>query len=49
MKILGGEPFLMDRHLKLLDLLQAEADPSKISLSYNTNATIFPSQEVLDR
>jgi glutamate-1-semialdehyde 2,1-aminomutase len=37
----------MDRHLELLKLLVAEGNPGEISLSYNTNATVFPSQEVL--
>lgn len=47
-KISGGEPFLMRQHLELLQLLLAEGKPAEISLSYNTNATVFPSDEVLE-
>ena len=40
----GGEPLLTDTHLKILNKIE---DPSQITLSYTTNGSIFPNEEVL--
>lgn len=41
----GGEPLITDTHLKILKDIP---DPSKVSLAYTTNVSVFPNQEVLD-
>jgi MoaA/NifB/PqqE/SkfB family radical SAM enzyme len=40
----GGEPLLTDTHLKFLREVE---DPSKVSINYTTNCSIFPDDEVL--
>ncbi len=40
--IMGGEPFLVKENERLIDLIIAEGDPSKVTLWYNTNGTVFP-------
>lgn len=42
----GGEPFYIDSHWQLLQYLVDNNLSSDISLHYNTNGTIFPSQHV---
>lgn len=39
----GGEPLLSKSHV---ELLQAIPDKSKVNINYNTNGTIFPSDEL---
>lgn len=41
----GGEPLLSSEHVELLRSLP---NPGQVQLNYNTNATILPSQELLD-
>lgn len=41
----GGEPLMVDNHVKLLKAIE---DPSQIRVAYNTNGTVIPSQEVLE-
>ena len=40
----GGEPLLTDTHLKFLNEIE---DPSTVQISYTTNTSIFPKEEVL--
>jgi len=44
-KLVGGEPLLSKHHLPFLKKFP---NPQKLSLLYNTNATIIPSGETLD-
>lgn len=46
----GGEPFItgVKEHLEFLDFLLLQ-DPSKISLRYITNTTVFPNEEFWSR
>ena len=46
--ITGGEPLMTREHVKLLEILAARDRLPHITLSYNTNCTIAPSEEVLD-
>lgn len=41
----GGEPLMTKEHVKLL---KQQPDLSKLLVSYNTNATFYPDQEVID-
>ena len=45
-KILGGEPLLSKNHLPLLNKFP---NISGVTLLYNTNATIIPNQETIDK
>lgn len=46
--ILGGEPFYSDSHLTLLrHLEQTHPDLSKVTLRYQTNASIIPDEETI--
>jgi MoaA/NifB/PqqE/SkfB family radical SAM enzyme len=42
----GGEPFMVPKHLEILDKLATTNTAGEISLLYSTNATIFPSKHV---
>jgi len=42
----GGEPFYIDSHWLLLEQLVSQGRSQDISLHYNTNGTIFPSQYI---
>jgi sulfatase maturation enzyme AslB (radical SAM superfamily) len=44
----GGEPFMSLDHIKFLTHVIEHADPSKISINYNTNATWPITQAMLD-
>ena len=46
--LIGGEPFLIPEHLKLLDLLIEYGLPKEITLSYNSNLSVFP-ERIFDR
>lgn len=41
----GGEPFLIDRHWKLLKSIEHK---DQVVINYNTNATILPKKELVD-
>jgi organic radical activating enzyme len=41
----GGEPLITDTHMKFLRDIK---DPSDVDISYTTNGSAFPDQEVLD-
>lgn len=41
----GGEPLLTDTHLRFLREIE---NPEEVNISYTTNCSIFPDQEVLD-
>lgn len=46
--IMGGEPFYTKSHLKMLrHLKEVHPDLSKVSIRYQSNGSIFPSDEVL--
>lgn len=48
-KILGGEPFLSKEHDEFLErIIEKSNNPSKITLVYHTNGTIFPKQHIID-
>lgn len=38
----GGEPFLINQHIKFLELLVAKNGASGVALKYNTNMTLLP-------
>lgn len=40
----GGEPFLINEHFDLLELLVTKGYASKIDIHYNTNGTIWPAR-----
>jgi hypothetical protein len=45
----GGEPLLTDDHINILHEIESQGgNLSNIVLSYNTNGTIFPSDEVIE-
>lgn len=44
----GGEPFINNEQIQLLDRLRSDKILQKVQLSYNTNATISPSPQVID-
>jgi hypothetical protein len=41
-KFRGGEPFYIDFHLRLLEIIP---DPGKVTLMYQTNGSIYPSDD----
>jgi len=45
-KFFGGEPLLTNTHLELLSKIP---DPSKVSLLYSTNGSVFPNKETFDK
>jgi sulfatase maturation enzyme AslB (radical SAM superfamily) len=47
LKIIGGEPFLSPRHDSFLEELVKEGISQNIHAQYNTNSTVFPSDEIL--
>lgn len=44
----GGEPLMTTEHKKMLESYAENADLSQLKVSYNTNGTFFPDDEVLD-
>lgn len=46
--IMGGEPMLIKEHLVFLNKVIENHDASKIILNFNTNGTIFPTNEFTD-
>ena len=44
----GGEPLMTSEHHKILEILASENNLQQVRLSYNTNGTFFPDQDVLD-
>lgn len=46
-KFVGGEPLLHKNHIKILEMLNQGERSSKVSLTYYTNATLWPSDEIL--
>ena len=44
----GGDPLLIKEHYRFLELLTQRTDVSNISIHYNTNGTILPSDHVLN-
>jgi hypothetical protein len=45
--ILGGEPFYSNTHLQIIEhVLKVHPAPSKIVLSYQTNGSLFPGEEI---
>lgn len=49
MHFTGGEPLMTTEHLRMLDIYAESAPLSQLHISYNTNATFFPDQRVLER
>jgi pyruvate-formate lyase-activating enzyme len=49
MHFTGGEPLMTTEHLRMLDIYAESAPLSQLHISYNTNATFFPDQRVIDR
>ena len=48
-KIVGGEPMIEKKHDKLLEkIVNQNINPSQLVLEYHTNASVFPSQRVID-
>ena len=44
----GGEPFLTDDHINILKEMEKQGcDLNKVTLSYNTNGTVFPNEEII--
>ena len=43
----GGEPFMSNDHIHLLQKIIKEGNPEKCQLSYNTNGTYIPTNNVL--
>lgn len=46
LEFFGGEPFLIKRHFDILQTLADKGRAKDISLSYNTNGSIFPEQHI---
>jgi len=46
LEFFGGEPFLIKRHFEILQTLADKGRAKDISLSYNTNGSIFPEQHI---
>ena len=46
LEFFGGEPFLIKRHFDILQTLVDKGRAKDISLSYNTNGSIFPEQHI---
>ena len=44
LEFFGGEPFLLKEHIKILDLAIESGYASRLTLNYNTNATVFSEQ-----
>ena len=45
--IFGGEPFYSNTHLRIIEqVLKVHPDPSKIVLTYQTNGSLFPGEEI---
>jgi wyosine [tRNA(Phe)-imidazoG37] synthetase (radical SAM superfamily) len=44
----GGEPFLNNDHLELLEKIKQQGDLSKVTISYNSNGTIAPTPQLID-
>ena len=48
-KILGGEPMMSpDHEIFVQKLIEQSDDPSQLSLTYHTNCTKYPSQQIID-
>lgn len=48
-KIIGGEPMIEKKHDKLLEkIVNQNINPSQLVIEYHTNASVFPSQRVID-
>lgn len=49
LKFVGGEPMLEKKHDDLLEMvINSNDDPSQLEIEYHTNASVFPSQRVID-
>ena len=46
LEFFGGEPFLIKRHFDILQTLADKGRAKDISLSYNTNGSIYPEQHI---
>lgn len=46
LEFFGGEPFLIKKHFDILQTLVDKGKAKNISLSYNTNGSIFPSDKI---
>ena len=46
LEFFGGEPFLIKRHFDILQTLVDKGRAKDISLSYNTNGSIYPEQHI---
>jgi sulfatase maturation enzyme AslB (radical SAM superfamily) len=47
-KFVGGEPLLAKDHLKILEHISHSKNVHNITLKYNSNCTILPSQKIID-
>jgi len=43
----GGEPLMTTEHYKVLEIMDENADLSKLKVSYNTNGTFYPNDTVI--
>lgn len=48
LRILGGEPLYNKKLTKILEIIENKVDLSKITFTFNTNASIFPDIKILD-
>jgi len=49
-KIVGGEPMVEKKHDNLLDkIISQNKNPKNLIIEYHTNASVFPSQRVIDQ
>tara|TARA_B110000444_G_C18825400_1_gene590032 strand:- start:22 stop:1248 length:1227 start_codon:yes stop_codon:yes gene_type:complete len=49
-KIVGGEPMVEKKHDDMLDLIiNQNKNPKDLTIEYHTNASVFPSQRVIDQ
>ncbi len=46
LEFFGGEPFLIKRHFEILETLVEKGRAKDISISYNTNGSIYPEQYI---
>lgn len=44
----GGEPFINNDHLKILKKIKQQKGLDDVFVSYNTNGTLYPSNEIID-
>jgi organic radical activating enzyme len=48
LRILGGEPLYNKKLIKILEILESKVDLNKVTFTFNTNASIFPNDRILN-